>query len=403
MSSCLCVSEERSPRAVCIEHLALADFRSWRGLRVDLDARPVILSGANGSGKTNILEALSFLAPGRGLRRARLHEITTRDKISDDNSHVMLADQQNVGENSAKSWAINATLSTPEGPVRIGTGRAPGPSDRRLVKLNGVPARSQSQLGDFLSVIWLTPSMDRLFTDPASERRRFIDRLVFNVYPQHARHLSLYENALRQRTRLLKEGPLDPSWLSSLEDAMAAHGVAIASARSDTVTRLSQFLRERDNTPFPRARLQIKGWLENYLDDGYSALELEDFYKDVLRKMRQDCPFDATCPGAHGTDLLVEHTETGQAARLCSTGEQKALLISILLSQARMQDAEKGTVPILLFDEVAAHLDQRRRETLYDELVALGCQAWLTGTDRALFESLGPKAQFFSVSGHQLL
>lgn len=370
--------------AVGVSRLVLTDFRSWGGLRLDVGMRPVVLTGPNGSGKTNLLEALSFLAPGRGLRRTRLHEITRRD-------HAM-------GEHGG--WGIAATVHTPDGPVELGTGRPPGPSDRRLVRVNGTTARSQTELGDIVSVVWLTPAMDRLFSDSPSGRRRFMDRLVFGLYPGHAGHLSTYDQALRQRTRLLRDNIHDAAWLTPLEDVMASHGVAIAAARHDTAGRLERALAATGD-PFPRAGLGLDGWLENLLDD-HPATVVEDSFRRALRDNRRRESAGAPAEGPHRTDMVVHNHTNAQPASRCSTGEQKALLISILLSQARVQGTQRGAAPLLLLDEVTAHLDTQRRNALYDALTALGAQAWLSGTDRALFESFGDRAQFFDVSDGQL-
>jgi DNA replication and repair protein RecF len=265
---------------------------------------------------------------------------------------------------------VAAQVQTQAGPLDIGTGRAAGPSDRRLVRINGENARSQTDLGSYISTVWLTPAMDRLFTDAPSGRRRFLDRLVYGLDPDHAGRLSAFENAHRQRQKLLKDGVSDSMWFDALEIAMAEHGVAVAAARRDLLGRLAEAL-EASEGPFPKADVALNGLLEGWLDSR-SALTAEDDYRALLSQSRR-----------------------------CSTGEQKALLIALLLAQARVQGALRGAAPLLLLDEVAAHLDDRRRRALYDELVALGAQAWLTGTDRALFDGFDDRAQFFTLQeGH---
>lgn len=364
---------------VGVTRLVLTDFRSYAHARLETDVRPVVLTGPNGAGKTNLLEAVSFLAPGRGLRRARLHEVV----------------RHGVPDGVQGAWAVAARIQTPTGEVAIGTGRAAGPSDRRIVQVNGEPARSQADLGAVVSAIWLTPAMDRLLAEAASARRRFFDRLVFGLYPDHAGRLSAYETAWKQRNRLLKEGTRDRAWFEGLEEAMAGHGVAVAAARRDVAARLSQGLSEQTG-PFPSADIGLDGFLERLLED-HTALEAEEAYRRLLTDGRSREAAGAPGEGPHRTDLVVHHRGKGLPAVHCSTGEQKAVLIAVLLAQARVQALHRGMAPILLLDEVAAHLDAERRDALYDSLCALGAQAWLTGTDRSLFASFGDRAQFFEV------
>lgn len=364
---------------VGVRRLTLTDFRSYGSLRLETDLRPVVLTGANGAGKTNLLEAVSFLTPGRGLRRAKLSEVT----------------RFNAPGGPRGAWAVAALVDTAHGPIDIGTGRQAGESDRRVVRLNGQPARSQSDLGEFVSAVWLTPAMDGLFRDGAAERRRFLDRLVYGLDTGHAGRLSAYEQAHRERSRLLRDGVDDRIWLAALEDAMATHGVAVAAARRDLLGRLGRAL-EAAEGPFPRALLALDGLVEGWLADR-PAVEAEEAFRKRLADDRPKERAGAPAEGPHRTDLAVTHAARGMAAAQCSTGEQKALLIAVLLAQARVQGTQRGAAPLLLLDEVAAHLDAVRREALYDALAALGAQAWLTGTDRALFEPFGGRAQFFDV------
>lgn len=368
---------------VGVRRLTLTDFRSYAALRVETDLRPVVLTGANGAGKTNLLEAVSFLTPGRGLRRAKLSEVTR------------FGAPGSMKGAAHGAWAVAALVDTAHGPIDIGTGRAAGESDRRIVRLNGQPARSQSDLGEFVSAVWLTPAMDGLFRDSASGRRRFLDRLVYGLDTGHAGRLSAYEQAHRERSRLLRDGVTDRAWLAALEDAMATHGVAVAAARRDLVGRLGRAL-EAAEGPFPRAILALDGVVEGWLADR-PALEAEEAFRKRLADDRPKERAGAPAEGPHRTDLAVTHAARGMAAAHCSTGEQKALLIAVLLAQARVQGTQRGAAPLLLLDEVAAHLDAVRRAALYDALVDLGAQAWLTGTDRALFEPFGDRAQFFDV------
>jgi DNA replication and repair protein RecF len=370
---------------LAVTRLSLTDFRCYPSARLDLDPRPVVLTGPNGAGKTNLLEALSFLTPGRGLRRSRLSEIDRR---------------QPRAETAEGPWAVAASVATPQGEVRIGTGRdaASESGERRLVRIDGVPAKSQAVLAAHVNLVWLTPQMDRLFLEGASARRRFLDRLVFGFDPDHAGRVAAYEHAMRERNRLLRNGPADASWLAALEDGMSRHGVAIAAARRDTAERLDAAAAEGVG-PFPRPRLTLAGTVETWLDEGAPALAVEDRLRErLVVSRRQDAESGTTAAGPHRTDLMVEHGGTGMAAGHCSTGEQKALLIAILLAHARLQTDLHGAPPLMLLDEVAAHLDVQRRSALFGEIEAMAAQAWLTGTDESLFAPLDGKAQFFGVA-----
>jgi DNA replication and repair protein RecF len=369
--------------ALWLSRLTLSDFRCYGGAKVEADARPLVLTGPNGAGKTNLLEAISFLAPGRGLRRARLGEI----------------DRVPLGSGGAA-----ARVMTPDGRRELGTGRDPAPGngadgtgrERRVVKIDGAFARGQQALGEVVSMVWLTPQMDGLFREAASGRRRFLDRLVYGFDPSHAGRVSAYEQVLRQRARLLKEGGGDVAWLSSLEDSMARHGVAIAAARRALLVRLAGACAAGVG-PFPGAGLGLAGEVETWLD-ACSALEAEERLRAELSRSRtRDGQSGGAAIGPHRSDLIVKDLENGLAAELCSTGEQKALLISIVLAHARLLTLDRGAAPFLLLDEIAAHLDEDRRRALFAELLALGAQAWLTGTDAEVFAALREQAQFFEV------
>jgi len=377
-----------APPPVCaqaVTRVDLTDFRSYARLRLDVVPRPVVLYGANGAGKTNVLEALSFLAPGRGLRRARLSEVARREVHETE---------------SARAWAVAAKVATPDGEAALGTGREPaaaGARERRQVRIDGSPARGQPALAEILGIAWLTPEQDRLFVDGAGGRRRFLDRLVTGFDPAQAGRLAAYEQALRERARLLRDGPHDPAWLTALEETMAERGVAIAAARREAVARLDQAARG-DAGAFPAAGLALDGDVEGWLGEG-PALAAEDRLRAALAESRRrDAEAGGATAGPHKSDLQVTHLGRGRPAAECSTGEQKALLIAVLLVHARLIGLTRGAPPVLLLDEVAAHLDARRREALYDRLCALGAQAWLTGTDRALFDGLDGRAQFRHVA-----
>ena len=371
-------------RRVGATRLVLTDFRNYREARLSLDAGPVVLSGPNGAGKTNLLEALSLLAPGRGLRRARLSDIDRRDAPG------------TPADPAGRGWAVAATLETAAGPVRIGTGREAGGGERRIVRIDGDTPKSQAALAERFGVLWLTPAMDRLFLEAPSGRRRFLDRLVLGVDPGHAARVAAYEEAMRGRSRLLREGPADPAWLAALEEVMAREGVAVAARRREAVDRLDRACAAAEG-PFPRARLALAGAIEEGLA-GRPALAVEEEFAAALARQR---PVDAAAGGAtlgpHRCDLAVGHAEKEVAAEHASTGEQKALLVSILLAQARLQREIRGAAPLLLFDEVAAHLDASRREALFSALLGLDAQVWLSGTDAGLFAGLRSAAQFIAV------
>ncbi|WP_207461966.1 DNA replication/repair protein RecF [Azospirillum sp. SYSU D00513] len=370
--------------SLAVTRLTLTRFRGYEAARLETDRRPVLLIGPNGAGKTNLLEAVSFLAPGRGLRGARLSEV------------------DRLGSPPGTGWAVAATLETPMGPLDIGTGRE-GSSrdggaerDRRVVRIDGHPAKGQTALAEHVAVVWLTPQMDRLFLEGSSGRRRFLDRLVFGFDSAHAGRLNRYEHALRERARLLRDGRFDEGWLSGLEDQMATTGIAVAAARRDVVQRLRAAC-ARSVGPFPAADLAVLGTVEGWLDLG-PALAAEDALRQSLRESRrQDSDSGGAAVGPHKSDLSVHHAAKSMPAGLCSTGEQKALLISMVLANARLLAAERGAAPLLLLDEVAAHLDGHRREALFEEILALGAQAWMTGTDEGVFTPFGQDARRFHI------
>ncbi|HEV2189512.1 MAG TPA: DNA replication/repair protein RecF [Stellaceae bacterium] len=373
---------------VGVTRLAVTDFRNYRSARLELDAGPVVLTGPNGAGKTNLLEAVSLLSPGRGLRNARLGEFDRRGEAD-----------ETIG------WAIAATVATGRGEARIGTGRDPTGGERRVVRIDGENARGQAELGELIGLTWLTPQMDRLFIEGPSARRRLLDRLVLGLDPAHAGRVAAYEHAMRERSRLLRPvdrgGPADPVWLDALDETMAAQGVAVAAARRETVEQLDRACAEAEG-PFPRAHLALTGTVEAWLDE-VPALAAEERFKTALKQARAtDAIAGGASVGPHRSDLAVSHAVTAVPAESLSTGEQKALLISIVLAHSRLQRETRGEPPLLLLDEVAAHLDAARREALFAELLGLESQVWLTGTDIALFAPLKPAARFLAVSGGAL-
>jgi len=367
--------------AFAVTRLVLSAFRSYRDLRLEVDPRPVVLTGVNGGGKTNLLEALSFLSPGGGLRGARLADVARRG----------------APEGEPRPWAVAATVSGPDGAVDIGTGQDPSGGQRRVVRIDGAPAGGQAALTDKVTVVWLTPAMDRLFNDAPQARRRFLDRLVFGFDPGHARRISAFQRALRERARVLRGGGGDPAWLDAIEDTMAGHAVAVTAARHDAVARLRGALGTGVG-PFPAATLDLVGEIDDWLAD-MPAVDVEARLRETLARARaRDAVAGGAAAGPHRGDLVVGHVANGLAAAQCSTGEQKMLLISLILASARLHAARGGAVPVLLLDEVAAHLDADHRAALIDELIALGGQAWLTGTDPAAFADFGARAQYLTVA-----
>jgi DNA replication and repair protein RecF len=343
---------------VAVTRLSLTDFRSYADALLAPGPGFVILTGENGAGKTNVLEAVSLLSPGRGLRSAALGEMARHD--------------------GAGGFAVAARVRE----VDIGTGAASAAPERRQVRINGVPASANS-LSDWLSVLWLTPAMDRLFADAASGRRRFLDRLVLALRPDHAMHSARYDAAMRARNKLLaEEGPWDEAWLDALEARMGEHGTAIAEARAATVSALAERLAEAPESPFARPLIGLEG--------GDSP--------NLALSRSRDAAAGRTLSGPHRADLLVSHAGKDQLAALCSTGEQKALLIGLILAHAELVAARTGRRPILLLDEIAAHLDPARRAALFARLAEAKGQVWMTGTEAALFAEIRSDSSWFEVA-----
>ena len=376
------VSAERStatsPAHVAV--LKLANFRNYSSLSLSLDARPVVLTGANGAGKTNLLEAVSFLSPGRGLRRAALDEVARR-----------------TGDGS---WAVAATLCNRAGSVDVGTGvtRGPeGPERHRRLRVNHAPMRSLEALLEHVRVLWLTPSMDGLFTGPASDRRRFLDRAVLAIDRTHGTRCNAFEKAMRGRNKLLAEPAPDRAWLDAIETEMADLAIAIAAARREWAGLATDMIAAAGDGPFPPAELALAGTLEEAVATG-SVRAVEDAYRARLRdERRRDAAAGRTHAGPHHSDIRIRHKPKQMPAEACSTGEQKALLIGLVLSQARLVTKLTGETPLILLDEIAAHLDETRRLALFAVLDELGAQSFMTGTDAAVFAPLGKRAQLLAV------
>lgn len=372
---------------LAVTRLTLTNFRSYPAGEIAASGKPVVLVGPNGAGKTNVLDALSLLSPGKGLRGAKLGE------------HI----RRGPSVQSDALWAVAATVSRNGEEYEIGTGLTLGPNggERRQLRLNGAPASSTADLSEIVQMNWLTPAMDRLFIESASGRRRFLDRLVFGFDATHARRAVRYETAMRERARLLKYGPRDPAWLDGLEAEMADTGAEMMAARAETAARLNGALELRGQAGvFPCAQLAVEGDADTLaLESADPASALRERFS---RSRMRDAEAGRTTFGPHLSDLAVRHTRKRANARECSTGEQKALLISIILAQA-WESSHINGAPILLLDEIAAHLDAARRAALAEEILALGAQAWMTGTDLSLFEAFGTQAETFVVSGGQFV
>jgi DNA replication and repair protein RecF len=378
-----------SPR-LAVTRLVLSNFRSYANGELAVSGAPVVLAGPNGAGKTNLLDAISLLSPGRGLRGAKLSEHT----------------RKGPAVSSEALWGVGAQVSRGGEVYDIGTGLTLGPNggERRQVHLNGAPATSTADIAEVVQILWLTPAMDRLFLEGRSERRAFLDRLVFGFDAGHARRVTRYETAMRERARLLKFGPRDPAWLDGLEAQMTETGLAIATWRAETIARLNLALAERGEAgAFPCAQIAMDGEVDALLAEQGEAAA--DTMRERLARARvRDAEAGRTTFGPHTSDLAVRHTGKRMDARDCSTGEQKALLISIVLADAwELARRRDGQAPVLLLDEIAAHLDARRRAALFEEILALGAQAWMTGTDIEMFSALRGRADLLAVADSKLV
>lgn len=368
--------------ALAIRRLVLTDFRNYRSLDWHPRGRLAVITGPNGAGKTNLLEAASLLVPGRGLRGAKLSDIGRRG--------------------GPGGFAVAARLTTPEGSLALGTAAEPGAARRKFLLDGGTP-RSQAEIAARVAAVWLTPAMDSLFRDAASARRRFLDRLVYAFDPGHAREVGAYETAMAGRTRLLAAGGADPAWLAGLEDAMARHGVAVAAARRALAGRLAARLGAGAVDPFPRAGIAVACGIGALLAERPALAAEESFRERLARGRREDAAAGAALSGPHRADLLVTHAAKDLPASLASTGEQKGLLVAIVLAHAHLIAEARGAAPLLLLDEPATHLDAAHREALYAALLGLPAQAWLTGTDPAFFEPLSGRAEVALAGGGKIV
>ena len=375
-------------------NLRLTNFRSYAYLNLTLDDSlvPIVLTGHNGAGKTNVLEAVSFLTMGKGLRSARLSDVGKRSNPES----LLNADVMQLPER----WSVSAQVQNKDGVYQIGTGTIDG-SERRQIRIDGKNIAKQSELGRILRCLWLTPAQDRLFCGDPQARRRFLDRLVQAFDASHATRLTEYNTAFKQWSCLLREGRFDDGWLSGLEKQMAGTGVAIAASRIDVIERIGHYLAHPIADSFPTPDVVLTGIVEQNLLSK-NALSVEEEFAAHLKKSRKNYADGGSISGPHTADFKVIHAQKGMDAALCSTGEQKALLLSIILAEMKTQMQEQGICPLLLLDEVAAHLDSRRRRILFDVLSDMPTQVWMTGTDMENFTYLSNRAQFFDVQESNL-
>ena len=384
-----------------IKRLTLTDFRNYKLLRIAAEFSPIIITGENGVGKTNILEAISFLTPGRGLRSAKLSDIkclnTSDDEILyKENAWSVAADilknndEHTIG--TAVQTAIREDFS--DDTTRI--------FDRRIIKINQQKISQQSELGRYISAIWITPQMDRLFLGGPQPRRSFLDRLVYTFDIEHAKRTANFEHLYRQWLQLIKSGCRDDVWLKSIEAEMAGLGVAIAAARREQIARLNTFIVHEPDDVFPRVRIELSGTIEKMLESS-PAIKVEDFYIENLRFQRSKVLYNETADGINRTDFKVYLQNKNMPAELCSTGEQKALLIGLILAQTKCHILEKGFAPVLLLDEVTTHLDNIKRDALLEKIHQLCLQAWITSTNENNFAILRNRAQFLHIKDNTVI
>lgn len=390
---------------ISLQSITLSNFRNYDYVRIEVSPEPVVLIGENGAGKTNILEAISLLSVGRGLRRAKLAEI---DKLCPHPNPLPKGEGEKepspfgTGQGEGSPWAIAATVNGRFGEVKIGTGRDSESSenaDKRIVKIDGKITKGQTELAQHVSLIWLTPQMEQLFSEGASAGRKFLDRLVFSFEARHATHINEYEYAMRERNKLLQYSRADAGWLSALEQKMAESAAVIASARLTTCEHINHTIMASPLS-FPKAHIDVCGFMEDLLKNGFSALEVENALRETLEQGRnQDAAVGRTITGVHRSELRVTHLGKNMQAENCSMGEQKAMMLSIVLAQAHSGARWHGVTPIILLDEVAGHLDAIKRRELAEEIHSIGAQVWMTGTDASSFADLQGKSQFFMVEG----
>ncbi len=394
------IAEVRS----AIRRLTLVNFRNYKYLRLHTNKQFIVLSGENGSGKTNILEAISFLSQGKGLRGAHLSDIKTFD---------FLAAQQNTPTFiNNNGWAVSALLESDGEEFTVGTSvessikeinyNETKEIERRIVQVNNQKLASQNDLGQFLSVIWVTPQMDRIFQGGAQYRRAFLDRIVYTFDTDHARRISIYDNLYRQWLQILKSGNINNAWLDALEQQLAETGVAIAAARLEQIAKLNAFIKTNPDDIFPDATLELDGTIEKMLKQR-PAIYVEDFYRESLFAQRRSILYNDNNSVINKTDLKAIYKKKNVPAHLCSTGEQKTLLLNIILAQIKSLASSKNVYPILLLDEITAHLDDIKRDAFLAKIKDLHVQSWLTSTNMSDFFSIKSKVQFFEVRNNGVL
>ena len=383
------------------KRLTLVNFRNYKYQRLNFEKPFIVFYGENGSGKTNILEAISYLSQGRGLRGAKLSEIKTYDFLAETQSSPVFINNH--------GWAVSGTLQRANEEFQIGTAvesivkeldyQKTKEIERRIVQVNNQKLSSQSELGNYLSIVWVTPQMDRLFQSSSQNRRNFIDRIVCSFDTDHAKRLSSFDNVYRQWLQILKSGTINNNWLLSLEEQMAGIGVAIACARKEQIEKLNNFMEKNPDDIFPEAFLMLDGTIEKLLDEK-PAIYVEDFYKESLINQRKSILYNIEAVGINKTDIKAIFKKKNIPANLCSTGEQKSMLLSIILAQARSLINYNNIPPIMLLDEIAAHLDDAKKDALLSKVLNLNTQTFLTTTNMFEFMSIKDYSQFFEVSNN---
>ena len=395
---CLDYLDDTTKVQFALKRLTLVNFRNYKYQRLNFNNQFIVFSGENGSGKTNILEAISFLSQGRGLRGAKLSEIKTFDFLANNQPTPTFINNN--------GWAVSALVRNFDEEYQIGTAVETSTKEieynetkeieRRIIHVNNQKLSSQNELSNYTSFIWVTPQMDRLFQTSSQNRRSFLDRIVCSFDTEHSKRLSSFDNVYRQWLQLLKNNNTNNAWLTSLEEKIASFGVAIACSRKEQINKLNNFMEKNPDDIFPEAHLILDGTIEKLLDEK-PAIYVEDFYKESLFKQRRSILLNESHYGINKTDLKAIYKRKNTPANLCSTGEQKSLLLSIILSQARSLISHKGITPIMLLDEIAAHLDDFKKDAFLNKVKVLNTQSFLTTTDMFEFVNIKDDAQFFQI------